>query len=98
MLDLRKRLRGPPKGPRVSVVVTDIEGFSSEFSCLNQLSPDTRLLADCMELKVTTYCTADLMKKAPEDTMQALLMHNNLIEKAKWMNFGYTVEQEGGEQ
>ena len=30
MLDLRKRLRGPPKGPRVTIVVTDIEDFSSE--------------------------------------------------------------------
>ena len=36
------------------------------------------------------------MKKAPEATMQALLMHNNLIEKAKWTNFGYVIEQEGG--
>ena len=30
MLDLRKRLRGVPKGPKVSIVVTDIEDFSSE--------------------------------------------------------------------
>ena len=27
----------------------------------------------------------------------ALLTHNNLIRKAKWTNFGFTVEQEGGE-
>ena len=25
----------------------------------------------------------------------ALLIHNNLIRKAKWANFGYTAEQEG---
>ena len=34
MLDLRKRLRGPPKGPRVTIVVTDIEAFASEFQLL----------------------------------------------------------------
>ena len=36
MLDLRKRLRGVPKGPNVSIVVTDIEDFSSESD--NQVS------------------------------------------------------------
>ena len=30
--------------------------------------------------------------------MQALLIHNNLIDKAKWACFGYVIEQEGGER
>ena len=29
--------------------------------------------------------------------MEALIIHNNLITKAKWDCFGSTVEQEGGE-
>ena len=37
------------------------------------------------------------MKAAPELMTAALLTHNNLIRKAKWTNFGFTVEQEGGE-
>ncbi len=35
------------------------------------------------------------MKLSPELMMPALLTHNNLIQKAKWQNFGYTIEQEG---
>lgn len=42
--------------------------------------------------------SADLMKECPELMAKALLIHNNLIRKALWMNFGYVIEQEGGEQ
>ena len=38
---------------------------------------------------------ADLMKASPELMMPALITHNNLLQKAKWTNFGYTLEQEG---
>ncbi len=37
----------------------------------------------------------DLMKQAPELMTRALTLHNNVIRKARWANFGYTVEQEG---
>lgn len=66
LIDMRKRLKGPPQGGVVSIVVTDIQGFS------------------------------DLMKKQPELTVAALLIHNNLLQKAKWDNFGSIIEQEGG--
>ena len=39
--------------------------------------------------------TTDLMKAAPDLMMSALLTHNNLIQKAKWTNFGSIIEQEG---
>ena len=35
------------------------------------------------------------MKSFPESMMAALVAHNNLIEKAKWANFGSVIEQEG---
>ena len=37
----------------------------------------------------------DLMKHNPDLMTTALHMHNNMLIKAKWQNFGYTVEQEG---
>ena len=40
-------------------------------------------------------CPADLMKTTPDLMMPALITHNNLLQKAKWTNFGYTLEQEG---
>ena len=40
---------------------------------------------------------SDLMKTSPDQMVPALLIHNNLITKAKWDNFGSTIEQEGGE-
>lgn len=65
ILDAQKRAKGPPTMGMISIVTTDIEGFS------------------------------DLMKSSPELMMPALLIHNNLIQKAKFANFGYTIEQEG---
>ena len=65
ILDLRKRMKGLPTSGTISIVVTDIEGFS------------------------------DLMGRSPFLMMPALLIHNNLITKAKHTNFGYVVEQEG---
>ena len=38
---------------------------------------------------------SDLMKTSPDLMVPALLIHNNLITKAKWDNFGSTIEQEG---
>ena len=35
------------------------------------------------------------MKQAPELMTRALNLHNSIIRKARWSNFGYTVEQEG---
>ncbi|PNG99169.1 Adenylate cyclase, partial [Tetrabaena socialis] len=63
--NLRKRVKGEPLGGQVSIVVTDIEGYS------------------------------DLMKQSPELMTRALTLHNTIIRKARWANFGYTVEQEG---
>ena len=40
----------------------------------------------------------ELMKSHPEQAVEALIIHNNLITKAKWDCFGSTVEQEGGER
>ncbi|GAX78738.1 hypothetical protein CEUSTIGMA_g6175.t1 [Chlamydomonas eustigma] len=65
MIDMHKRLKGAPTSGMVSIVVTDIEGFSN------------------------------LMKRAPELTMRALLIHNNVIDKARTTNFGHILEQEG---
>ena len=36
------------------------------------------------------------MKLSPEPMTTALLMHNSIVRIAKWTNFGFTVEQEGG--
>ena len=38
------------------------------------------------------------MKREPQLTSTALSIHNSLIRRAKWSNFGFTVEQEGGEE
>jgi hypothetical protein len=38
---------------------------------------------------------SDLMGRSPYLMMPALLIHNNLVTKAKHTNFGYVVEQEG---
>lgn len=65
ILDAQKRSKGPPTSGMISIVTTDIEGFS------------------------------DLMKTSPDLMMPALLIHNNLIQKAKFANFGYTIEQVG---
>ncbi len=35
------------------------------------------------------------MKQSPELMTRALNLHNAIIRKARWANFGYTVEQEG---
>ena len=36
-----------------------------------------------------------MKKTAPEVMMTAVVTHNNLIQKARWSNFGSVVEQEG---
>ena len=38
-----------------------------------------------------------LMKHNSEATVEALVLHNNLITRAKWDSFGSIIEQEGGE-
>ena len=38
---------------------------------------------------------AALMKASPTLMMPAVVIYNNLIQKAKWANFGHTVEQDG---
>lgn len=35
-----------------------------------------------------------MMHKSPELMFRALTMHNNIIRKAKWVNCGFTLEQE----
>lgn len=39
---------------------------------------------------------SDLMKETPDLMTSALFMHNAIIRKAKWENYGFTIEQEGG--
>ena len=63
--DAQKRAKGAPSSGQISIVVTDIEGFSK------------------------------LMKNSPELTMQATILHNDLIQKARHSNFGYLIESEG---
>ncbi|KAF5835290.1 hypothetical protein DUNSADRAFT_7615 [Dunaliella salina] len=62
---MRKRVKGKPTEGPVSIVTTDIEGYS------------------------------DLMSRCPEIMGKALTMHNNIIRKARWNSFGFTMEQEG---
>jgi hypothetical protein len=38
------------------------------------------------------------MKAYPEKMLTALLLHNNIMQKERWNNFGYVLEQEGGKQ
>ncbi|GAX74580.1 hypothetical protein CEUSTIGMA_g2029.t1 [Chlamydomonas eustigma] len=64
-VNMRKRIRTEPLEGILSVVNTDIEGYS------------------------------DMMKESPELMNEALGIHNSLIRKAKWVNFGHTMEQEG---
>ena len=42
------------------------------------------------------FLTTELMKEYPEPMMAALVLHNSLVEKSKWANFGSVIEQEGG--
>jgi len=65
VINMRKRVKGEPCSGSITVVNTDIEGYS------------------------------DLIKEAPELMTKALNLHNAVIRKARWTNFGYTVEQEG---
>ena len=39
MIDMRKRLRGPPTSGTISIVVTDIEGFSGEAVRMRMMTP-----------------------------------------------------------
>eukprot|EP00200_Dunaliella_tertiolecta_P019164 CAMPEP_0202400750 /NCGR_PEP_ID=MMETSP1128-20130828/2982_1 /ASSEMBLY_ACC=CAM_ASM_000463 /TAXON_ID=3047 /ORGANISM="Dunaliella tertiolecta, Strain CCMP1320" /LENGTH=1520 /DNA_ID=CAMNT_0049004399 /DNA_START=82 /DNA_END=4641 /DNA_ORIENTATION=- len=64
-INMRKRVKGKPTEGPVSIVITDIEGYS------------------------------DLMSRCPEIMGKALTMHNNIIRKARWHAFGFTMEQEG---
>jgi hypothetical protein len=36
-----------------------------------------------------------MMKRSPEQTMKALAIHNAVIRRAKYVNCGFTLEQEG---
>ena len=63
--DAQRRAKGPPTTGQISIVVTDIEGFSN------------------------------MMKGSPEACMQAVILHNNLLQKARHACFGYLIESEG---
>jgi class 3 adenylate cyclase len=63
--DAQRRAKGPPVTGQISIVTTDIQGFS------------------------------ELMRTSPEITMQAVILHNNLLQKARHSCFGYTIESEG---
>ena len=113
LIDVRKRLRDPPTSGPVSIVVTDVEGFSGDvegFSGGVEGFSGDELRGDSKSLKLTNLqgvplCNcqflrnrispSDLMKASPELMMPALITHNNLLQKAKYTNFGYTLEQEG---
>jgi hypothetical protein len=64
-LDAQRRAKGPPTSGKISIVLTDVEGFSR------------------------------LMRASPDLTMQAMLAHNDIIQKAKFNNYGFNLEQEG---
>ena len=36
------------------------------------------------------------MRESPDLATKALLLHNSLVRKAMWQNYGTTIEQEGG--
>ena len=38
-----------------------------------------------------------MMLAHPELTMAALMLHNDIIHKARWDHFGFVVGREGGE-
>ena len=40
---------------------------------------------------------SELMKNHPEQAVEALIIRNNLLMRAKWDCFGFTLEQDGGE-
>ena len=63
--DAQRRAKGPPISGQVSIVVTDIEGYSN------------------------------MMKASPEACMLAVILHNNLLQKARHSCFGYVIESEG---
>ena len=48
-----------------------------------------------MVMVLLLLSTADMMKRSPEQTMKALSIHNAVIRKAKALNCGFTLEQEG---
>ena len=106
LLDVRKRLKDPPKSGPVSIVVTDIQGFSGQSTHAVITTPPMQF-RPCTTLPGIPVCTAfpcaliiqrpcaDMMKASSDLMMPALITHNNLLQKAKWANFGYTIEQEG---
>ena len=38
------------------------------------------------------------MRSAPELMTKAIIIHNNLVRRAMWANFGTSIETEGGER
>lgn len=46
-------------------------------------------------IQMEFVCSADLMKSAPDLMTKALNLHNAAIRKARWQNYGHTIEQEG---
>ena len=40
---------------------------------------------------------SEMMLAHPELTMAALMLHNDIIHKARWEHFGFVVGREGGE-
>ena len=58
-------------------------------------APTAHLYTPSLHTHTHTRARADLMKQSPELMTRALNLHNAIIRKARWANFGYTVEQEG---
>ena len=105
---MRKRLQGPPLSGRVSVVVTDIEVGGLSLSVMvtrPSLLRALRLLAygkthpdrPAADALCTHQGFSEMMLAHPELTMAALMLHNDIIHKARWDHFGFVVGREGGE-
>ncbi len=75
--------------------------FSTHSSCIKVLNTSykkhasDRLIFSSYSRPSPPALAAALLKAHPEPMMTAILMHNDLIQKARADNFGHVIEQEG---
>eukprot|EP00798_Chlamydomonas_sp_ICE-L_P013866 gene13866-19791_t len=65
------------------------------FTCLRRGATRPAVVQSWINMQKRLRGYSNLMKEAPDLMTSALNIHNNVLRKSRWTNFGYTVEQEG---
>ena len=92
LIDMRKRLRSPAASGVASIVCMQVNGFAGDAFGLN-------LMCISFTPRTVTWRLRDAELKArlpAEQFSTVLLLYTNTIRKAKWANFGTTIEHSEG--